>query len=239
MKRVPWMLTAIAASLATQSVARAQTVSWGTSISDNPGLARLSNGSDMPATLIWNVGYFTGGFVPDQLNFASWGANFVSLDVDSFQNIGGGFYTVPGSFNVPPADPGIGQQVYMFAYNSLAQIGTPTGEALLLRENGTTFPASPNAISFDIADAPGDASDDSFDVIWGQVDRDADGAIGAFVTGGGVYASPGHVAPSPAGLPQFEVQTGTWALVPEPATYGAIGLLGIPLVSLWLRRRRS
>lgn len=220
--------------LLSMGTARSQTVDWGTSYSENP-LAFLSNGSVDNHTLTWQLGWFTDGFIPDQINYSLWEANWNSV-ATAYHDEAGGLWSVSGHVDNVGLAAG-GKQEYIFAFNDMGLLGTDAGQAFLARQDGTFFPTGANANIFDIADFAGDPGDDSITVIWGRIDRDMY-AAGGIVTGGGEFSS--LVADSNAQPPDslngtFEVQAGSWAVVPEPSTVLLIGVTGFMTL---LRRRR-
>lgn len=225
-------------SLCGAGFASAQTVAWGGSLSDTPlsytSDGEVDNGGPGTETLIWTLGYFTGGFVPTATNYDQWVANYVATSETSSHRFEGGAWTTQhNTANVGAA--AVGQQMYTFAYNSLAAIGTPAGEALLFRQIGLTFPDVPNQVTFDIEDNPSSTSDDNFEVVWGRVDRNMS-AVGGVITGGGVFSSlvpdSDGTNPTGSGAGTFETQSATF--VPEGSTV-LLSLLGATVA---LRRRR-
>lgn len=208
--------------------AQGQTVDWGTDATFTSDAAQLSDGTQMPGSLIWSLGYFETGFIPDATNYDMWAANYVSVDT-SFWQESFSIWSVPGHVD-DVGEVAAGRQIYTFAYNDLGLIGTPEGEAFLFRINGNVFPAVPNPDNAQIPDNPYEPYDDDVTLIWGRADRTSYG-IGGIITGGGLITDP---APdSVAG--EFSVQTATWAPIPEPASTGLLALAG----ALCLRRKRS
>lgn len=221
---------AITSWLGLVSHVQAQTVDWGTDATLTGNAARLSDGSAMTNAVTWSLGYFANGFVPDATNYLGWAANYVSVGTTAWQDDGTGIWSVPGHVDDVGA-AAAGNQVYTFAFNNLSLLGTSSGEALLYRLDGQTFPTIPNFINAQLPDNPFDPNDDAFSVIWGTVDRNIYGA-GGLIVGGGLVTSAG--ADSVAG--EFTAQTATWAAVPEPAT-GLLGALGC--LALFRRKRPS
>jgi hypothetical protein len=213
---------------------QAQTVAWGSSVNFTP-ISFTQNGEVDNEVLTWDLGYFSTGYTPDQTNYATWAANWNPVATDKYKDFGGLWALSVNTLDVGAA--AAGRQMYIFAYNSLANIGTNLGEALLFREDGLLFPTVPNQVTFDIANNPLDTNDDAFTVIWGQVDRSVYGA-GGMVVGGGTYLSLGtdsNTQPPNNGLGTFEAQSFTWGIpIPEPsaAVFACLGSL------ILLRRRR-
>lgn len=221
-------LLTLGAAFLTVSAARGQTVAWGSDTSLTP-IGYFSDATVGGSSLIWTLGYFQTGFIPTATNFADWATNYVTLD--AITETANPFYKVDGIVsNVGPT--AAGRQVWMFAYNSLAAIGTEDGEALLFSEVGTTYPSEPNSISFDIADNPFQTVDDVFNVVWGQVDRDR-GAIGGRIVGAGIFSNQF----ADTSTNSWEAQTATWPAspIPEPSV-AALACLGTLAL---LRRNRS
>lgn len=218
-------------SLASFSSIHAQTISWGSSVSTTPVsyTSALTAGNSQ---LIWTIGYFGNGFTPSSSNYSNWANNYTEVDrvsEVSFEVGSVSAWAASGQKDDVGADA-VGKQAYIFVYNNLDLLGAADGEALLVRENGFLFPDIPNQDTFDIADNKGSTKDDSFDVIWGQVDRDRE-ALGGLVSGGGVYSN--RLADTETRT--WEIQTATWAAVPEPST----ALLGVLSAFALLRRRRN
>lgn len=210
-------------------IAKSQTVAWGTSVTAAPN-GYYSDGTPTGTSLAWTLGYFAGSFVPTPTNFSEWFTNYVEVDrnTENTFDLGGGNTVsyVDGSANSTPAS--VNRQAYVFAYNNSNLIGTPSGEVILYRENGFLFPPTGSAGTFDIADNPLDTNDDSFDVIWGQVDRKLD-ETGGVVSGGGVFSSR-----IPDTMDQaWEAQAATFVPEPSVAMLGAFGCLAL------LRRKRT
>lgn len=208
----------IAATLSLTAGLKAQSLGWGTS-SSNTSLGYFSNGSPTGTALTWNVGYFANNFVPTFANHSQWYSNFVIVDTGQ-ETYNAPFYAVDGyKNNVAVGPDGItptnasGKEVWIFAYNDAAKIGTPEGEALLFRQNGVNFPSAPNFESVDIADNPSDSGDDSFTVVWGQVERKRS-VTGGQIAGGGVYSNKLNDTTTGA----WEAQTATWPSIP-PTPY--------------------
>ena len=237
-----WFSALIAGMFSSLSVLHGQTVAWGSSVSVNP-LAFNSTGTVDNNTNIWDLGYFNDGYTPDATNWATWADNWKAVDTNYHKEWDNVYWAVAtNNYSVAPA--AVGKQMYVFAYNDLAKIGTPQGEALIYRQNGLLFPSSPNQETFDIANNPTDDgksfNDDNFTVIWGRVDRemyaDANGNNG-ILTGGGIFSfvvPDSNATPYDNGNGTFEAQFATWQVVPEPsaALLSALGML------LLLRRRR-
>lgn len=232
MKNVISIFTGLGIILVSGGSLHAQTVSWGGSLSPAAPLSYLSDGT-VDASLIWTLGWFDNGFVPSASNFGSWAANYVPTAETSNQRFEGGTWTVQHNTEDVGEDA-VGQEMYVFAYNSLGQIGLPGGQALLYHQVGLKFPDVPNQVTFDIADAPSSA-DNNFEVVWGRVDRNMQVA-GGIVTGGGVFSVVVADSATGAGNPGvFESQSATWP-VPETST-GALAALG-SMLALKRRRRR-
>jgi MYXO-CTERM domain-containing protein len=220
----------------------AQTVDWGTSValnSNGPGGATttqsfLSDGSDMPASMTWDLGYFSGGFVPNQTNFSMWNDNWVSLQTAFLQPSPD--FNLSGHINDVGA-AAANQQGYIWAYSDRAAMGVAGTEALLVTASDWIMPTVPNQITFDIADFTGSPDDDNMTVVWGRVDRIIEGA-GGVLQGGGIITDPQADSNSPDySAVTFEVQTATWATpVPEPSS-ALVALLGI--FGLFGRRKRG
>ena len=213
---------------------QAQTVAWGSSVNFTP-ISYTSDGTVDNEVLTWDLGYFTTGYTPDQTNFATWAANWNAVASDTYRDFGGLWALSVNTLDVGPV--AAGRQMYIFAYNSLANIGTSAGEALLFREDGLLFPTVPNQVTFDIANNPLDTNDDAFTVIWGQVDRSVYGA-GGMLVGGGTYSdlkTDSNTQPPNNGFGTFEAQSFTWAPIPEPSA-AVLACLGSLVL---LRRRRS
>lgn len=233
----PTLFLALLSLLLTLSflgTAKSQTVDWGTSYSVTP-LSYTSSGSVDNQTLTWQLGWFTDGFTPDETNYLSWEANWNSV-ATAYHVEDGGLWAVSGHVDNVGVAAG-GKQEYIFAFNDMGLLGTPTGEAFLARQDGTFFPTGPNANVFDIADFMGNTNDDSLTVVWGRVDRDMY-ATGGIVTGGGEFSSlvPDSNSQPPDQLNgTFEVQSGTWAPVPEPSSALLMGAMGLLIM---VRRRR-
>lgn len=222
--------------------AHAQTVAWGTSVSENP-LSFTSDGAVDNAVLDWELGWFSDGYTPTAANWSTWAANWNPVNYESGGSLGDrahmnydGLWTV----SVNTSDVGAaaaGKQVYMFAHNDVSLFGTADGEALLFREDGLLFPTIPNQITFDIADNPLDTNDDAFTVIWGRIDREMYN-IGGVLEGAGVFGvkvADSAATPYDSVNGTFEAQSGTWAVIPEAST-SLLGLLGAASL---LRRKRS
>lgn len=255
--RKTWCLAGLAGLLSAAPHAYGQTVAWGGSVSVNP-LSFDSKGNQDINTMVWELGWFNDGFIPDATNFNTWASNWNSVDVGAFLDYGGLFAANEIVDN--PGAAAVGKVMYTFVHNGGSAdtsvwgplMGTPDGEALLYTAGLTFLPVPAPTVSFNIADNPLDAADDdTFQVIWGRVDRNmyldalwggsntpASPAPpnGGVIQGGGIITNP--IADSQAtpyddlnGL--FENQTATWP-IPEPsaALLGAIGTL------LLLRRRR-
>lgn len=221
---IPRWIAAALSGLGLTGAGHAQTVDWGTSTSLTP-LTYLSGGATAGSGLTWTLGWFTNGFIPSAANYDQWVTNYHQVDLDA-ELQQGGFYAVAGHIDDVGA-AAANRQAYIFAYNDLGLIGLSGGEALLFRENGFLFPTVPNQGTFDIANNAADPADDSFDVIWGRVDRNRN-ALGGVVSGGGIVGSP---LPDTA-TRQWEAQTATWP-VPEPSV-----VLIASLGNLLLLRRR-
>ncbi len=239
-----------------------QTVAWGGSTSVNP-LSFDSKGNQDINTLVWELGWFDDGYTPTAINYATWADKWNSVDVGSFFNYGT-FYAANEVVDDPDASV-YGKLMYTFVHNGGTAdtavwgdlMGTPDGEALLYTA-GLTFPSVPGTtVSFNIANDPLNAADDdTFQLIWGRVDRnmylDADWggtntaaspapANGGVMQGGGIISIPmadSQVAPYADLNGLFENQTATWAAtsaIPEPsvAVLSGLGML------LLMRRRRS
>lgn len=224
-------LAALAVLWASAGALKAQTVSWGGSLSSAAPLSYLSNGA-VDTNLVWTLGWFDN-FTPTATNFADWQSHYMPTAETSNQRFEGGTWTVQhNTENV--GEEAAGQEMYVFAYNSLGLIGQPGGEALLYRQVGLKFPAEPNQVTFDIADGVS-SLDNNFEVVWGRVDRNMQVA-GGIVTGGGTFSSLVADSATGTGNPGvFESQAATWA-VPETSS-GLLGLLGSAL--LLSRRGRS
>lgn len=230
---------AVAAALVSTQL-HGQTVAWGSSANFTP-ISFTSDGTVDNEVLKWDLGYFTAGYTPDQTNYATWAANWNVVATDRYRDFGGIWALSVNTLDVGPI--AAGRQMYMFAYNDLGAIGTPSGEALLFREDGLLFPTVPNQVTFDIADNPLDdgfefngqpANDDAFTVIWGQVDRSIYAAGGMLVGGGFVtdLKTDSNRQPANDGNATFEMQSFTW--VPEPST----ALLSVLGALMLLRRSR-
>ena len=218
----------IATALPLAAGLQAQSLGWGTSSSNTP-LGYFSNGSPTGTALTWNIGYFANNFVPTFANHAQWQANFVIVDIEQ-ENFNDPSYAVDGyKNNVAVGPDGItptnasGKEIWIFAYNDAAMIGTPQGEALLFRQNGLGFPSAPSFESIDIADNPSDPSDDPFTVVWGQLERKRS-ATGGQIAGGGVYSN--KLNDTTAGA--WEAQTATWPSTPATPYQLASWTIGDP-----------
>ena len=218
----------------------AQTVAWGTSVSENP-LAYTSNGNVDNGALTWELGWFTDGFIPDATNYSQWIANWNPVDAATHQNfgtVGSPLWSVSANAE-DVGEAATSKQEWIFAYNDPGKFGTDEGEALLFREVGLTFPALLGQNTFDIANNPLDPADDTFEVVWGRVDREMYN-VGGVLKGGGLYGSEvadSNAQPADQLNGTFEAQSGTWAAVPEPSSAGLLGLLGT--AALLRRRRRA
>ncbi len=218
------LLLGCALALAAQS-ADAQTINWGgTSFSVN-NLSYLSDGSAMPGSFNWQVGAFTGGFVPDANNAANWASNWVSFGSD---NTDTAFpYTWGGIGSVSSATTN-NLQGYIWGYNNLSLMGQTGGEALLVTNPIWLTPTfgSNNP-------SPDWAINNSSLTVFGRVDTNID-AAGGISQGGGIISGP--VADSTAST--FEVQSATWntSAVPEPSS--AMLLAAVGLVARLRRLRR-
>ncbi len=155
-----------------------QTVAWGGSGSFSP-LSFDSRGNQDLSNHVWELGWFTDGYTPTATNFATWAANWHSVDVGSFKEFAGGLYSANEIVDNPGA-PSVGKKMYTFVHNGGSSnpavwgplMGTPAGEALLYTLGLTFLPVPAPTVSFNIANNPLDAADDSgFKVIWGRVDR--------------------------------------------------------------------
>lgn len=218
-------------------LAEGQTVAWGTSVSENP-LSFDSKGNVDNEVMTWQLGWFNDGFIPDQTNYLEWAANWNAVSggpSDTGEGIHQFWDDIFWAVSVNTADVGAaaaGKQEYIFAFNDLGLIGTDQGEALLLRQDGFLFPASPTpGDSFDIADNPYDTNDDALTVIWGRVDRNMTGQ-GGIVTGGGEFSMLVADSNAPELQGTFEAQFATWVPEPSTALLGAIGSLAL------MRRKR-
>lgn len=241
MKRSP--LTAILVLGLMAAGASAQTVAWGTSYSDVPA-SYLSDGTADVGVLTWTLGYFNTGYTPTASNYDSWVANWNQVASQTYhQDPGTSEYVALQSYaSGDPGDPpeviaARGQVMWIFAYNTTAEIGSETGQALLFTQN-TTFPGQALSKDFDIQNTAGNTEDDDFNIVWGRVDRDwLNLNAGEVKQGGGVYGSfvPDSTESGPSsGYGTFEAQAGGWSIVPESST-SLLGLLGSTLL---LKRRR-
>lgn len=200
-------------------LAPAQSVDWGTSLSLLP-VGYHSDGTATGSRLIWTLGYFRDGFVPDQTNHPAWAAHYV--EVDSTVETSEPFFGVSGSkSDVGPE--AAGKQAWILAYNDLCLLGSSVGEALLFKQDGLLFPGFAESRVFDIADNPFDADDDGFTVVWGRVDRNRD-ALGGLVTGGGTLGSPLADTSSR----EWEGQTASWASPPQTPYQIAVSTVSDP-----------
>lgn len=206
----------IAATLSLVATLEAQSLGWGTSASSDP-VGYFSNGSATGTALTWNIGYFANNFVPTVSNHSQWVANFVIVDTEQ-EIFSDPTHQVDGfTDNIGLAPDGVtptgaaGKQIWVFAYNDVSKIGTSQGEALLFRQNGLNFPSSPVDLidPLDIADNPSDPADDSFTMVWGQLDRKR-ATSGGQVAGGGTYSSQLTDTSTEA----WEAQTATWPSTP-------------------------
>lgn len=192
--------------LACAGSASAQTVAWGSSHSTMP-IGCLSDGAPAGETLTWCLGYFEDGFTPTAENSDEWIANFVSVDVATEKSAVAGNKQDSSvkADGVTPSNAK-GKQIYVFAYNDPAKLGTPEGEALIFTQDGMYFPGKADFVTMDIARNKFDPADESFTVVWGRVDRNME-ATGGLSTGGGVFHAP-LVESSPS---RWEAQTATWS----------------------------
>jgi hypothetical protein len=262
-----WSLAGVVGTLSLVAQAHGQTVAWGGSVSEST-LSFDSKGNADTGSMIWQLGYFATGYTPTATNYSTWAANWNSVDVGSHRR-----YDDPDPLSEFPVlyaaneivdDPGpsaVGKIMYTFVHNGGSAdpavwgplMGTADGEALLYTSGLTFQPVPAPTVSFNIANNPLDASDDNtFQVIWGRVDRNMyldslwggtntpaspAPANGGVITGGGLITSPVPDSQTPAPYDflngTFENQTATWQ-IPEPsaAFLGAISAL------LLLRRRR-
>lgn len=210
--------------------AQAQTVAWGTSVSEIP-LVYTSNGAADDGGLIWELGWFDDGFTPDATNAAEWYDRWNPVDSGAHENYGTESDPL-WAVSENAEDVGAAaesRQEWVFAFNNPALLGTPTGEALLYREVGLTFPALLGQNTFDIANNPNDDADNTFEVVWGRLDREMYN-IGGILAGGGEFAvlvPDSDAQPYDSLNGTFEAQSGTWAAVPEPSTAGMILLAGL------------
>ena len=218
MKLHPILLAAVSAlSFALLSPsASAQTINWGgTSFSFN-NLSYLSDGSAMPSTFTWEVGTFTGGFVPTATNASDWSSNWTSFGTDntdtSFPYTWGG----TGEVNSAATD---GLQGYIWGYNNLGLMGLTGGEALLVTSTAWSTPSFGS-----ITPSPNWDISSSTNTVFGRIDRSID-AVGGVDQGGGIVTG----AQSDSTASTFEVQSGTWnvAPVPEPGSALLLGSLGL------------
>jgi hypothetical protein len=208
-----WWLSLLAGMALAWPQAQAQMVVWGTSASFMP-LSYTSDGAVDHAKLTWQLGWFTNSFVPTADNWAQWQANWHPVASDHHRDWGGIWAVAVNTEDV--GSLAAGKQVYVFAFNDVALLGTPAGEALLYRQDGLLFPNTPNQATFDIAGKQVDgnplANDLPVTVIWGRLDRRMY-EPGGIVAGGGTFSVlvPDSTAQPPAHLNgTFEAQSGTW-----------------------------
>ena len=209
--------------MTSQSVS-AQTINWGgTSFSFN-NLSYLSDGSAMPATFNWQVGTFTGGFVPTLSNASSWSSNWVSFGSDttdpSFPYTWGGIGSVSSAATN-------GLQGYIWGYNNVSLMGQTGGEALLVTSASWVTPTFGS-----ITPSPDWAIGNATTAVVGRIDTNINGA-GGVIQGAGTYTSP--VSDSTAST--FEVQSASFGTSPVPEPSAAL-LLGVVGMMARLRRLR-
>lgn len=222
-------LLALGLSLAaTANQSHAQSVAWGTSANFQPMSFTSTGAVD---DLTWQLGWFEDGYTPDGSNYETWVDNWnrvssltsvpdpgnpgTQVNFPTYRNDSGVWAVSVNTFDVGTA--AVGKQMYVFAYNDANAFGTPQGEVLIYRQDGLVFPASPDQVTFDIADNPGDSSDDNFTVIWGQVDREVyeDGGV---IQGEGESRDPqadSNASPPFSGFGTFETQSFSWPIFDE------------------------
>lgn len=219
--------------LGAASAASGQTVNFGSTASTTGAGNRhfLSDGSQMQDNLFhFQVGYFDGGFVA--ADPGTWLANWRVYDdassggiegQDSFNapvglspfgyNMAGSFTNTLSSFN--------GRQGYIWGFNEQGLTGVAGGEAVLFTNAGWLFP---NVGSLDAVDW---TADGATSVLWGAIDTN-DALVGGQLVGAGERSVP-RAADS------YHVQSGGFAVVPEPSSALCLGLAGMLAM---LRRRR-
>lgn len=203
--------------LAAGSSASAQSVNWGHALSLNNTQSFLSDGSEMPAGFEFELGYFSGSFVPTAENAADWDLNWISLQAATFPNDPFNGFTRTLNIDSAASD---GKPAYIWAFNDEALMGTASGEGLLVTNPAWTFPA------FGVLQ--GGAPSWTFHSA-GNV-----AVVGSILSGTITDSSSVTDISSPAAT--HVVQTATWTPVPVPEP----GVCAMVLCSagLLLRRRR-
>ncbi|MGJ8642904.1 MAG: PEP-CTERM sorting domain-containing protein [Luteolibacter sp.] len=214
--------------------ARSQTFNWGSEVFSD--LAD-SKGNVLDDTFIFELGSFTGGFMPGTSNVMEWKDNWQAFDKADYNGIETptddgiyGYYTSSASMtdaglsDSPDMTPGAmsfeGLDAYVWIRNS--DDPSLSTEWLLARNSAWTFPTA----------IPG-CCDNGTPIEWSTSDLTMSdipvwGAQGD-ETGDGIITSPGT----------FTLQTATFdepMLVPEPSVY-FLKALGAAL--LLFRRRRN
>ncbi len=218
------------------SPSHAQSIDWGNTVLDDnyqsDGTTLLSDGSLLSGGgFTFELGVFSGSFTPDGTNVSLWSTNWVSLDSDSYN--ASGLFNEFGNTGITNSDTSIiGEQVYIWGYDSLASVTAETpGAQTILLTNGdwdlmdTSQAGTPQQFFTSAADT----------AVFGAatVDPDGTGPNDPFVVqGAGQYTLTSDPSTSATG---WELQTATFlAPIPEPSS----SMLVLLAMSLFLSKRR-
>lgn len=152
---LPKLLLMLALLMLGHSLARSQTLVWGSPMSPD-FTSRLSDseGNPLDDTFVFEIGTFDGGFEPTTQNVATWATNWRAFDAASFAEgtydpatgyVTGTADMNPSGFsNSPDASSGsfsfAGMQAYLWVRNSSSPV--PGTQWALVRATNWTFPAA-------------------------------------------------------------------------------------------------
>lgn len=213
-------LTLLLVTLATATT-QARTINWGSSVGDT---LLDSSGSALSDLYTFELGSF-GGFVPDQSNIELWSDNWKPFDQATaplkFSSADGFFSSSAdllsgGTSSASPPLPSFtfsqGEQAFIWAFNTKTLAVGITEWALITNDSG-------DGLSTDDWTFPSPADHSATPLEW-RLPVASHVIFGGLngVEGPGVYTPPGT---------NFELQTHTISVVPEPSGALLIALAGL------------
>jgi hypothetical protein len=157
MKKYLTLLAVLLLSLAPSATTQARGISWFSAVGD---IFLMADGTTkMDSTMTFELGGFSSGFTPSLANLSLWQSNWIVFDIavdgdgwnpdPDFSNYGGlGTAVAAASGFITSSDTGatfgIGQQAYVWTYNS--KTISPTSEWALITNAAWTYPVASTSI---------------------------------------------------------------------------------------------